>query len=188
VIADGKAKAEYIAAELLAQAEHDEEACCVLITPSKELIAAVLKRLEEELARLPRRDIMQRALDECGFTVLVRSMEEAIELTNLFAPEHLSIQTEFPQKVADRITNAGAMMLGAMTPVAAGDYYAGPNHILPTRRRARFSSPLTAEDFRKVTSVLYYSRARLEQEAEDIMTLATAEELQAHARSVEVRI
>ncbi len=188
VIADANAKPAHVAAELLAQAEHDEEACCVLMTPSMELVDAVRQRLESEIARLPRQDMMRAALDSCGAFIVVRSMEEAVALTNLFAPEHLSIQAEFPRKLADRIDNAGAMMLGAMTPVAVGDYYAGPNHILPTRRRARFSSPLTAEDFRKVSSVLYYTRERLENAAEDIMALAAAEGLEAHARSVEVRL
>jgi histidinol dehydrogenase len=120
--------------------------------------------------------------------ILVRSLDEAVALTNLFAPEHLSIQTVFPRKVADQVANAGAIMMGAMTPVAAGDYYAGPNHILPTARRARFSSPLTAEDFRKVTSLLFYSQARLLRDAEDIIELANTEGLRAHARSVEVRV
>jgi histidinol dehydrogenase len=187
VIADAAAKPAHVAAELLAQAEHDEEATSVLITPSMELIDAVRERLASEIAILSRSEMIQRSLDDYGALIHVRSMDEAIALTNLFAPEHLSIQVEFPQKVAARIANAGAMMLGAMTPVAVGDYYAGPNHILPTRRRARFSSPLTSEDFRKVTSVLYYSRDRLMREAEDIMLLAKVEGLQAHARSVEVR-
>ncbi len=119
--------------------------------------------------------------------IQTRTMEEAVELTNLYAPEHLSVQVEYPLNLVDKIKHAGAMMLGPMTPVAVGDYYAGPNHILPTGRKARFSSPLTAEDFRKVTSVLYYSRERLEKDAADIREFAEAEELQAHARSIEVR-
>ncbi len=187
VIADANAKPKYVAAEMLAQAEHDEEASCVLITPSAKLAEAVRQRLASETALLPRKDIIAQSLESYGVIIVVRNLEEAVALTNLYAPEHLSIQTEFPQKIANKIMNAGAIMLGAMTPVAAGDYYAGPNHILPTRRRARFSSPLTAEDFRKVSSILYYSKERLQRDAEDIITLARAEELQAHARSVEVR-
>jgi len=187
VIADGKAQAAYVAAEILAQAEHDEEALTVLITPSKDLAAAVRARIAAEMEKLPRRSIMEQALAGQGTVILVRDLDDAVALTNLIAPEHLSIQVEFPRKVADRIANAGAMMLGGMTPVAAGDYYAGPNHILPTGRRARFSSPLTAEDFRKVTSILYYSAERLRREAEDIIQFAETEELYAHARSVAVR-
>lgn len=187
VIADATAKAEFVAAELLAQAEHDEEASCVLITTSPELVESVQERLTSEIAQLSRKEIITKSLEAYGVIIQVRKLEEAIALTNLYAPEHLSIQTEFPQKIANKIMNAGAIMLGAMTPVAVGDYYAGPNHILPTRRRARFSSPLTAEDFRKVSSILYYSKERLQRDAEDIITLARAEELQAHARSVEVR-
>lgn len=187
VIADDTAKPAYVAAEMLAQAEHDEEALCVLITPSKTLAAAVEALLPEETARLAKQAIIRQALDNHGAAIVTRTMEEAVELTNLIAPEHLSIQTEFPRKIGDLIHHAGAMMFGAMTPVAVGDYFAGPNHILPTGRRARFASPLSAEDFRKTTSILYYTRERLRQEADDIIAFAKAEELDAHARSVEVR-
>jgi histidinol dehydrogenase len=187
VLADDHANPNYVAAELLAQAEHDEEAMAVLITPSARLIEAVKKRLEEEIARLPRKSIIEASLSHCGVLIQTRSMQEAIDLTNLYAPEHLSVQVEYPRNLVDKIKHAGAIMLGAMTPVAVGDYYAGPNHILPTGRKARFSSPLTAEDFRKVTSVLYYSKERLQKDAADIRAFAEAEELQAHARSIEVR-
>lgn len=187
VLADEKAKPEHAAAEIIAQAEHDEEAMGILVTPSAELAEAVAKRIGEEAATLPRREIIEASIRNRGAIILTRSMDEAIEITNLIAPEHLSVQTEYPYRTADRIYNAGAMMLGAHTPVAVGDYYAGPNHILPTNRRARFSSPLTAESFRKVTSVLYYSQERLRKDAEDIIALANVEGLQAHARSIEVR-
>ncbi|HNT87320.1 MAG TPA: histidinol dehydrogenase, partial [Candidatus Hydrogenedentes bacterium] len=188
VIADEKADPAYVVAELLAQAEHDEGALAILITTSAELVATVREALAEETARAPRRDIITRSLEDRGRIILVRDMDEAVELTNLIAPEHLSIQVEFPRKLADRITNAGAIMLGGWTPVAVGDYYAGPNHILPTGRRARRQSPLTAEDFRKVTNILYYTRERLRADAEDIIALARAEGLDAHARAVEVRL
>ncbi len=187
VLADDHANPNYVAAELLAQAEHDEEAMAVLITPSARLIEAVKKRLEEETARLPRKTIIEHSLSHCGVLIQTRTMQEAIDLTNLYAPEHLSVQVEYPRNLVDKIKHAGAIMLGAMTPVAVGDYYAGPNHILPTGRKARFASPLTAEDFRKVTSVLYYSKERLQKDAADIRAFAEAEELQAHARSIEVR-
>lgn len=187
VLADDHANPNYVAAELLAQAEHDEEAMAVLITPSARLIEAVKKRIEEETARLPRKSIIEASLSHCGVLIQTRTMQEAIDLTNLYAPEHLSVQVEYPRNLVDKIKHAGAIMLGAMTPVAVGDYYAGPNHILPTGRKARFASPLTAEDFRKTTSVLYYSKERLQKDAADIRAFAEAEELQAHARSIEVR-
>jgi histidinol dehydrogenase len=187
VIADDTAKPAHVATELLAQAEHDEEALCLLITPSEALAEAVEALLPEEIARMPKRAIISQALDNHGACIVTRTMEETVALTNLIAPEHLSIQTEFPRKVGDLIRHAGAMMFGAMTPVAVGDYFAGPNHILPTGRRARFASPLSAEDFRKTTSILYYTRERLRQDADDIIAFAKAEELDAHARAVEVR-
>jgi len=187
VLADAKANPAYVAAELLAQAEHDEEAVSILVTDSADLGRMVEARLQSEAAQLPRRTIIETSLKNRGAILITRDLDEAIALTNLFAPEHLSIQTQYPRRVADAIQHAGAIMIGDMTPVAVGDYFAGPNHILPTGRKARFSSPLTAEDFRKVTSILYYSQARLKQDAEDIMEFARVEELQAHARSVEVR-
>ncbi len=187
VIADEHANPAFVAAELLAQAEHDEEAMAVLVTPSMELAQAVRDRVDDEAGRLPRETIIRQALEARGAIIVTQDLDEAIRLTNEIAPEYLSIQTVFPRKVADQIAHAGAMMLGAMTPVAAGDYYAGPNHILPTGRRARFSSPLTAEDFRKISSVLCYTPERLAKDAEDIAALANAEGLRAHARSVELR-
>jgi histidinol dehydrogenase len=188
VIADAHAEARYVVAEMLAQAEHDEDAMAVLFTPSAELAVAVRERLKREAASLPRRAIIEASLAGHGAIFVTRSLDEAIALTNIMAPEHLSIQTAVPRKVADKVQHAGAIMLGAMTPVAAGDYYAGPNHILPTGRRARFASPLTTEHFRKVSSILYYTERRLREQAEDIMDLAAAEELQAHARSIAVRV
>ena len=187
VIADETADARYVAAEMLAQAEHDEEARSILFTPSETLAEAVRRSLEEQTAQLSRRQFIAEALSRQGLIVVVRSLTEAIALTNRIAPEHLSIQTENPGEVFAEIQNAGAAMLGAMTPVAVGDYYAGPNHILPTGRRARFASPLTAEDFRKVTSIMCYTRERLCQDRADIVRLATAEGLTAHAYAVEVR-
>jgi len=188
VLADEKANPEFVAAEILAQSEHDEEAIGILVTPSATLADAVVEIIAREAALLPRREIIEASLAKRGTIIVTRSLDEAIEITNLIAPEHLSVQTENPQKTADRIAHAGAMMLGGYTPVAVGDYYAGPNHILPTNRRARFSSPLTAEAFRKVTSVLYYTKERLKEDAENIITLANVEELHAHARSIEVRL
>ncbi|HUW61401.1 MAG TPA: histidinol dehydrogenase [Candidatus Bathyarchaeia archaeon] len=188
VIADERANPACVAAEMIAQAEHDEEVTSILLTPSKNLADEVVQQLAAQTAAQPRKAIIEQALSSRGLVIVVRDIEEAVRLSDLIAPEHLSIQTEFPRKVFDKVRNAGAVMLGASTPVAVGDYYAGPNHILPTGRRARFLSPLTAEDFRKVTSVIGYSQERLRKDAEDICMLARAEGLEAHAAAVEVRL
>jgi len=187
VIADDKAEARFVAAEMLAQAEHDEDARAILVTPDGALAEKVAAEIASQAALLSRTRIIQHALDANGMIITVRDMDDAIRLTNQIAPEHLSIQTEYPRAVFDRIANAGAAMLGTMTPVAVGDYYAGPNHVLPTGGRARFASPLSAEDFRKVTSVLSYSRERLKKDADDIRRLAETEGLTAHAKAVEIR-
>lgn len=187
VIADEKADARFVAAELLAQAEHDEEARSILLTPSAEIVKKTEKELARQLADLSRKAIAEKSLADHGLVVRVRDIEEAARLADWLAPEHLSIQTEFPRKVFNLVCNAGAAMLGGMTSVALGDYYAGPNHILPTERRARFASPLTAEDFRKTTSILSYTHGRLKKSADDVVRLAEAEGLTAHARAVEIR-
>lgn len=187
VLADGEANPAYVAAEMLAQAEHDEDAKCWLVTTSADLIDAVQAELARKTNELPRKAIIGVSLARHAAAFLVRSEEEMIDLANLIAPEHLSIQTSDPCAVAAHIHNAGAMMLGAHTPVAVGDYYAGPNHILPTGRQARFSSPLTAENFRKVSSIIQYTPDRLRTAAADITRFANTEELQAHAWSIEVR-
>jgi len=188
VVADDHAVPEQVAAELFAQAEHDEEAVCVLITPSERLLEAVIEIVAAKAPGLSRAEIAVSALQRFGQAVLVRSLEDAVALVNAFAPEHLSVQTQYPARLLDQVRNAGAVMLGAMTPVAVGDYGAGPNHILPTMGRARFASPLTAEDFRKVTSVLCFSRARLAAEADHFASFAELEGLDAHAQSIRVRI
>jgi len=188
VIADEAAEPRYVALELLAQAEHEEEACATLITPSADLAGRVQEEVERQASSLSRTGIIEEALRSRGLVLVVRDLADAVSLTNAIAPEHLSIQTQEPRAVFEGIQNAGAAMLGPSTPVAVGDYYAGPNHVLPTGRRARYASPLTAEDFRKVTSVISYSPQRLAQDADDILLLAEAEELTAHARAVEIRL
>lgn len=187
VIADDKADPRFVAAELLAQAEHDEDARSILITPSRGMADRVLDEVEAQAAALPRRTIIQASLSGQGAVVVVGDLDEAARLADLIAPEHLSIQTEAPRELLEKLHNAGAVMLGPITPVALGDYIAGPNHILPTGRRARFGSPLTAEDFRKVSSVISYSHERLVADADDVVRLAEAEGLTAHARAVEMR-
>jgi len=187
VIADDAANPRLVAGELLAQAEHDTEAQCVLLTTSLDLCERVAVAVEDEMKTLSRRDIIRQALETNGTMVVLRDLDEAAKLSNLIGPEHLAIYTEDPRAVYDQITAAGSVMLGESTTVVLGDYYAGPNHILPTGRRARFASPLTAEDFRKVNSVMAFTSGRVKQVADDVMKLATAEELTAHARAIEMR-
>jgi histidinol dehydrogenase len=187
VIADDSADPRLVAIELLAQAEHDEEAMAVLVCISDAMSEKVQAAMNAEMKTLSRSEIIKKSLQGQGRVYVVRSIEEAAKLTNVIAPEHLSIQTKDPDKVLEKIQNVGCAILGGGTSVAVGDYYAGPNHILPTGRRARFSSPLTAEDFRKVTSIISYSPARIKKAAPDIIKLAEAEELTAHARALELR-
>ena len=187
VIADDSANPRYVAGELLAQAEHDEEATCILITTSEGLCERVAVALEDEVASLSRKEIIQKALNANGTMIVVRDLAEAARLSNLIGPEHLAIYTEDPRSVYDRITCAGSIMLGESTTVVLGDYIAGPNHILPTGRRARFASPLTAEDFRKVSSVIEFTPERVKEVGEDVLRIARAEELTAHARAIEMR-
>jgi histidinol dehydrogenase len=143
--------------------------------------------MDAELETLSRAAIIRASLGKNGGAYIVRSLEDAARLANAIAPEHLSVQTKDPRAVFDRIPNVGCAVLGGATPVAVGDYYAGPNHILPTGRRARFASPLTAEDFRKVTSIISFTPQRMAAVAGDIIRLAKAEQLDAHARAVEIR-
>ncbi len=188
VIADGDANPAHIAAEMLAQAEHDEDAMCLLFTTSEAVADATVEQLRLRAPQLKRAAIIEKSLEQFGGVVVTPDLDVAIELVNFVAPEHVSIQTEYAQRIADKIVNAGAVMIGSLTPVAVGDYYAGPNHILPTMGRARYSSPLSAEDFRKVTNVMLYSRERLLRDAHDIEEMATLEGLEAHAESVTMRL
>ncbi len=188
VLADGSADPRLAAAEILTQAEHDEEACAALMTCDAAFAEKVLAAIEDELTRLSRAVIIRDALKKSGRCYIARTVEEAADLVNIFAPEHLALQTANPESILDRIPNAGCIVLGAATPVAVGDYFAGPNHILPTGRRARFESPLTTDDFTKVSSLLAYSTERLREAAPHVRALANAEELTAHARAVELRL
>ncbi|MDK1022009.1 MAG: histidinol dehydrogenase [Candidatus Hydrogenedentes bacterium] len=187
VIADDSANPRLVAGEMLAQAEHDEETTSILIATSEDLCERVAVALDDEVGSLSRKDIIQKALNANGAMIVVRDLDEAAKLSNLIGPEHLAIYTQDPRYVYDRITSAGSIMLGESTSVVLGDYIAGPNHILPTGRRARFASPLTAEDFRKVSSVLSYTPERVKEVGGDVMRLAKAEGLTAHARAIEMR-
>ena len=160
----------------------------MLITISKAKAQQVQKAIEGLLPGLERRQMIETALTRRGAVFVVASLEEAARLANLIAPEHLSIQVERPRELFDKIRHAGAVMLGGSTPVAVADYYAGPNHILPTGRRARCASALSVEDFRRTTNFVQYSMERLRRDAENVIQLAQAEGLTAHARAVELRL
>jgi len=188
VLADGSADPVYIAADLLSQAEHDEMASAVLVTPSAELAQAVSDEVERQLADLPRAAIARKSIDDYGAILTVDSLDEAIAAVNRLAPEHLEIMTADPLDVAGRIENAGAIFLGAYSTEPVGDYFAGPNHILPTNGTARFASALGVDDFVKKSSLIRYSREALLANGRKIMTLARREGLEAHARAVEVRL
>ena len=183
----GGAAPAWIAADLLSQAEHDTDAYAVLVTPSEALARAVAAEVARQLADLPRRDIAGQALAAHGAAVVVENLEEALDFAERFAPEHLELLCEDARAVAGRIRSAGALFIGPYTPEAAGDYYAGPNHVLPTGGAARFGSPLGVHDFLKRTSIIEYSARTLRAHAADIMRLAEVEGLDAHGRAVAVR-
>lgn len=188
IIADDTAPAAYVAADLLAQAEHDTEASAVLVTTSEQLATEVQAEVVRQTASLPRRATIERSLDVYGAIIVVRDTGEACRLVDDLAPEHLEIIAEDDERIADAITHAGAIFLGAHTPEAVGDYFAGPNHVLPTGGAARFSSALGVNDFLRHTSVLRYSADELRRTARMIAALAQVEGLDAHARSALIRI
>lgn len=187
VLADGTANPKYVAADLLSQAEHDELASAILITTSEELAQQVCVQADAFTARLSRKDIIQKSLDNYGYILLADSMEDAIEAANEIASEHLEILTANPYEVMTKIRNAGAIFLGEYASEPLGDYFAGPNHILPTNGTAKFFSPLNVDDFMKKTSIISYSRQALEKVHKDIETFAESEGLTAHANSIRVR-
>ncbi|MBX7082790.1 MAG: histidinol dehydrogenase [Nannocystaceae bacterium] len=188
VLADGSADAHVVAADLLSQAEHDPLACAVLVTDDAALADAVQQALREQLATLPRAEIAAAALRDHGAAVLVRDRDAMLRCANDYAPEHLELLVREPEAMVPSLRTAGAIFVGAHTPEAAGDYTAGPSHVLPTAGAARFASPLGVADFIKLTSVLRLSASGLAAQAEAITTLARAEGLEAHARAVELRL
>jgi histidinol dehydrogenase len=188
VVADGLASPDYVAADLLSQAEHDAMASAVLITPDDSLARRVRERLAVQLNRLPRSEVAQAALARYGAAFVVGDLDTAMDLANAMAPEHLELMLQDPWPWLGRVEHAGAVFLGANTPEPVGDYFAGPNHVLPTAGTARFSSALGVENFLKKTSVVYYSRAALERDAAAVVQLAEIEGLSAHAASVRVRL
>lgn len=187
VIADETANPKYVAADLLSQAEHDELASAILITTSETLADQVSLEIDCFLQELSRADIIRKSLDNYGYQLIASSMDEAIEAANAIASEHLEILTKDPYQVMTRIENAGAIFLGEYSSEPLGDYYAGPNHILPTNGTAKFFSPLNVDDFMKKTSIISYSRQALEKAHQDIELFAEKEGLTAHANSIRVR-
>ncbi len=188
VVADESADPAFIAADLLSQAEHDELAVVVLVTPSAELVEKVKIELRKQLNLLSRKKIAMRSLDDQGALITTASLEEALDLANQFAAEHLELAVSDPLLALSSIKNAGAIFLGHSTPEALGDYLAGPNHVLPTAGTARFSSPLGVDDFLKKSSVLSFSKDALQTYGRSVTALAEMEGLEAHARAVSLRL
>ena len=187
VLADGTCDAKWVAADLLSQAEHDVMASAVLATDSMALAKAVQTEVERQLSQLPREPIARKSIENNSKILLCDSLDEAIEAANRIAPEHLEICTDDPFAILSKIKNAGSIFLGKNAPEALGDYFAGPNHTLPTSGTARFSSPLGVDDFIKKSQFIYYTRDALEQVAQPIAAFAREEGLEGHARSVTVR-
>ena len=187
VLADETANPRYVAADLLSQAEHDELASAILITTSEELAEKVSAQVDVFVSELPRSQIMQSSLDNYGYILVAENMEDAIDAANEIASEHLEILTKNPFETMTKIRNAGAIFLGEYSSEPLGDYFAGPNHILPTNGTAKFFSPVNVDDFIKKSSIISYSREALEKVHKDIELFAESEGLTAHANSIKVR-
>jgi histidinol dehydrogenase len=188
VLADETAHADEIAADLLSQAEHDVRASAILVTPSMKLALAVASEVERQLETLPRREIAQAALETYGAIYVTETLDEAVDVVNELAPEHLEVMTAEPMALLGKLRHAGAMFFGRFSSEPVGDYFAGPNHVLPTNGTARFSSGLSVDEFVKKSSVIVYSEAALREHGEDIAAFARLEGLEAHARAIEVRL
>ena len=184
IIADDDAEPEFLAADLLSQAEHDQDSFAVLITDSSRVAEKTRQQLEKQVKKLKRQEIIEKAEIKI---FLVDNMKEAIDICNQIAPEHLELQVSSPQRKLEKIKNAGAVFLGPHSPVPVGDYFAGPNHVLPTGGTARFASPLGVYDFVKTQSIVGYTKPALKDVWKDIKALAEVEGLDAHARAIDVR-
>lgn len=187
VLADETANPRFVAADLLSQAEHDEMASAILVTTSQTLAENVSKEVDAFLSKLSRKDILVKSLENYGWILVAETMDEAIETANAIASEHLEIVTKDPFQVMTKIRNAGAIFIGEYASEPLGDYFAGPNHVLPTNGTAKFFSPLGVDDFIKKSSLVYYSKEALKEVHEDIIAFAKAEGLTAHANSIAVR-
>ena len=187
VLADETANPRYVAADLLSQAEHDELASAILVTTSKELAEAVSVEVDKFIEELSRKEIMTKSIENYGYILVAESLQDAIDAANDIASEHLEIMTKNPFEVMTKIKNAGAIFIGEYSSEPLGDYFAGPNHILPTNGTAKFFGPLSVDDFVKKSSIIYYSKEALEPISKDIIKFATSEQLTAHANSIKVR-
>jgi len=187
IVADKNANPVYVAADMMSQAEHDVLARSIMVTESNQLIEQVQQEIERQVVNLSRQDIITQSLEKYGAFILVDNMDEACDVANQVAPEHLELMVDSPFDLLSKIKNAGAIFMGQNTPEPIGDYYAGPNHILPTGGTARFYSPVSVDTFMKFSSIIYYSQTSIQQDADDIIKLATVEGLTAHANSIKVR-
>ena len=187
VLADETANPRYVAADLLSQAEHDELASAILITTSKEFAAKVSEEVDGFVKVLSRKEIIQKSLDNFGYILIAEDMDEAIEAANAIASEHMEIVTANPFEVMMKVRNAGAIFIGENSSEPLGDYFAGPNHVLPTNGTAKFFSALSVDDFVKKSSIVYYSKEALRKIHKDIEQFAISEQLTAHANSIAVR-
>lgn len=187
VLADETANAAEVAADMLSQSEHDARASSVLVTNSMKLAEETAKQIEEQLATLPRQEIARQSIENYGKIIVTETLNEAIDAINEIAPEHLEVLTHDPMSLLGKIRHAGAIFLGRYSSEPVGDYFAGPNHVLPTNGTARFSSPLNVEDFQKKSSIIMYSQADFERNAEKIAAFARLEGLEAHARAIDIR-
>lgn len=187
IVADDRANPVYLAADMMSQAEHDVLARSILVCDSQDLLDRVEEELDRQIAGMSRRDIIEKALGQYGAFIIAEDLNEACRVANRVAPEHLELMVEYPFDVVSKIHNAGAIFMGQNTPEPVGDYFAGPNHILPTGGTARFYSPVTVDTFTKASSLIYYSRRGIEEDADAIIKLAEVEGLTAHANSIRVR-
>ncbi|MFA7467154.1 MAG: histidinol dehydrogenase, partial [Desulfotomaculaceae bacterium] len=188
IVADDTARPDYVAADMLAQAEHDEMASAILVTPNRQLAENVRRELATQLTGLNRQAVAAQSMADKGLIVLTADLEEAFAVANYFAPEHLELMLADPYRWLGRVSSAGAVFLGHYSPEAVGDYIAGPNHVLPTSGTARFFSPLNVDTFTKKTSLIDYSPAALQQEGRHAIVLAETEGLDAHAKSIKIRM
>ena len=188
IVADESANPRYLAADLMSQAEHDRMASAILITPSRGIAEKTVQLVYRQMETLSRKEIIAEALDRFGGVIICENVEEAVDFANELAPEHLEICVNNPFDYVGRLDNAGSVFMGHYSPEPLGDYFAGPNHVLPTGGTARFFSPLSVDDFIKKSSFIYYPQAEIQKAAPDIIRLAETEELTAHANSIRVRV
>ena len=187
IVTDDSAKPEFLAADLMSQAEHDVLASAILLTNSEKIASETVEALKRQVEDMPRKDIIKKSLKDYGAIIVCQNLSEAVDFANELAPEHLEMCVENPMEYIGRMDNAGSVFLGNYSPEPLGDYYAGPNHVLPTGGTARFFSPLSVDSFVKKSSFIYYTESALSQDKDDVITLAEAEGLGAHANSIKVR-